>query len=691
VRAFLSKIQSIGWRLAIVALTPFLTTFSAHAQGLSAAALFDRGDFPAAAAAYAETLRANPSDRDAQLGLASVRLFQNDLALAKPLLGSVLAADPQNARARGLLAELERRQAEAGRRTTIDGSESVVPFVTAEPLPVVRATVNGITANFLVDTGGDVDLEPALAAKAHVATVDSGMGNFAGGLKAPTRRGQLQSMALGSATAYDVPVHVFPTHASALFAGTKIDGVVGTTFFERFLTTVDYPRNRLVLRPRSSSASAAFEAGADNAHDAIVPCYLVGDHFVIAPAAVNDAGGLFLFDSGLAGGGVMPSNALVEAAKIPVDRARATTGFGGGGAVTAIPFVAQSVSVGTALQRDVPGIYTPQGSPFSLFPFVVWGAVSHEFLKHYAFTLDFDAMKIVLQAPHAVATAPTAQQIFDAAFRRLQSYPVPPYAVWTSTWHITRTPMGYYTGESSSVEVNRYAVRLADGMENVSDPIPSGKLPPALIEPEFLGPFAWTIRSSVRVAPAQAGGPMLVPDMAGLMTIAHVVSVAKWPYSLAGDAAAPPMEQVDGRQTYHFRLHPRDDPQKHNLRDLWIDVSTYDIWKVRFVGTYRPVPQAPVSPTEATVDFRNVLGCWVVTRARWTYEEAPIVYTFDVQNNEIGLPDALPDWLFDAAEYRKHEAAGEPDYLGLLLERLRKGNASSPSHAATDLVEPPFH
>jgi len=166
--------------------------------------------------------------------------------------------------------------------------------------------------------------------------------------------------------------------------------------------------------------------------------------------------------------------------------------------------------------------------------------------------------------------------------------------------------------------------------------------------------------------------------MAGLMTIAHVVSVAKWPYSLAGNAtgpvdAAPPVEQVDGHQTYHFQLHPREDPQKHNLRDLWIDVNTYDVWKVRFVGTYRPVPQAPVSPTEATVDFRNVLGCWVVTRARWTYESSPILYTFDVQNNEIGLPDTLPDWLFDAAEYRKHQSAGEPDYLGLLLERLRKG------------------
>ena len=270
-------------------------------------------------------------------------------------------------------------------------------------------------------------------------------------------------------------------------------------------------------------------------------------------------------------------------------------------------------------------------------------------------------------------TASTAQQIFDAAFRRLQSYPVPPYAVWTSTWHTTIRPMGYYTGESSSVETNRYALRLADGMENVSDPIPSGKLPPAIIEPEFLGPFAWTIRSSVHVGPAPSGAS-LRPDVAGLMTIAHVVAVAKWPYTLAGDATSPPVEQVDGHQAYHFQLRPREDPEKRNLRDLWIDTQTFDIWRVRFTGTYRPVPQAPLSPTEATADFRNVLGCWVVTRAQWTYENAPMIYGYDVQNNEIGLPATLPDWLFDANEYRKHQTAGEPDYLGLLLDRLRKGN-----------------
>lgn len=649
-------------------------TSSARAAGEPAAALFAQGDFPAAATAYEAALQTNPSDTGAQVGLAAIRLYANDLSGAEPLLRSALAADPNNARATRLLAELQRRATEATRRTSVAGGETVVPFVTHNPLPVVRVVANGVAGNFLVDTGGDVDLEPAFAEKAGVKTQSGGTGTFAGGRQAATSSGMLRSLALGGATAGDVPVHVFPTHASALFTNLAIDGVVGTTFFERFLVTIDYPHDALVLRPRS--ASAEFQARASAEHATIVPCWLVGDHFVMARAQVNDAApGLFLFDSGLAGGGVMPSQQLLSAAKIELDRAHAGTGIGGGGDVQSVPFVAKRVTVGSAVQTDVPGVYTPQGSPLGMFPFTVWGVISNDFLRSYAYTVDFDAMTIVLaRSAAAPATAPaTPQQIFDAAFARLQSYPVPPYAVFTDTWNITARPMGYYTGETSSVEVHRYAVRLSDGMENVSDPIPSGKLPPAMILPEFLGPFAWTMRSSVHVArgaDGAAGGALMTPDLAGLKTIATVVAVAKWPYKL-GDPGMPPVEDVDGHRAYHLRLEPRSDPQKHNLRDLWIDTQTYDLWKAHFVGTYAPNPMEPVSPTDVTVHFRNVLGCWVVAHAIWTWDNSPMTFRYDVTSDEIGLPPDLPDWLFSVAEYRQHQRAGDPDYLGLLLARLR--------------------
>lgn len=361
----------------------------------SAASLFRSGDFAKAAVAYRAVLAANASDVDAEVGLGTIELYQNDLAAAEPLLRAAVAANPENVRAVKLLAELTRRKDEAARFSAVAGLTAYVPFVAGDPLPVVRVVANGTAANFVVDTGGDVDLDPDFAAKIGVKTQAAGNGTFAGGKQAPVRQGMLNALSVGAATARDVPVHVLASNASALFPNLRVDGILGTTYFERFLVTIDYPHDRLIFRARSAQSSASFEAASGSA--AVVPCYLAGDHFVLARAQVNDAPeGLFLFDSGLAGGGLTPSPQLVDAAGIALDRSNAGTGMGGGGAVTVIPFVAHRVAVGTAVQADVRGLFTPEGSPLAIFPFTVWGIVSDQFLRHYAYTVDFDAMKIVL-------------------------------------------------------------------------------------------------------------------------------------------------------------------------------------------------------------------------------------------------------------------------------------------------------
>ncbi|HYL27969.1 MAG TPA: hypothetical protein VEW74_09060 [Candidatus Nitrosotalea sp.] len=290
----------------------------------------------------------------------------------------------------------------------------------------------------------------------------------------------------------------------------------------------------------------------------------------------------------------------------------------------------------------------------------------------YAFTIAAIALLGTATSTHSVATPSPVARIIYSTFARLQSYPVPSYAIWTATWRIQQTPMGYYTHTSSSIEVHRYAVRLSDGLENISDPVPSGKLPPALIAHEFLGPFAWTLRTSVNVPPSN--GVSLIPDIEGLKTIARVVVFAQPAYVLANSSTeAQTIEDVDGHPTYHLQLRPTGDPRKHNLRDLWIDVATHDLRKAHFVGTYAPFPGAPISDTDVTVYFRSVVGCWVVTQALWTYDDPPTHYDFDVKNDEIALEGTLPDWLFDAAGYHQHQLAGEPDYIGELLDRLRSG------------------
>ncbi|HEX8806842.1 MAG TPA: aspartyl protease family protein [Candidatus Aquilonibacter sp.] len=359
-----------------------------------AATLFRNGDFAGAAAAYQTAIDADAHDSTALTGLGAIRLYQNDLAAAEPLLRAAIAADPSNTRAPRLLTELQRRQAESVRRSTVDGGETTVPFIVVDPLPVVHVVANGQPANFVIDTGGDVDLEPDFAERVGVKTEAGANGTFAGGKQAPMRTGMLASLSLGGATADDVPVHVLPLHAESLFPNVKIDGLVGTTYFERFLVTMDYPHKQLILRPRS--ASAAFQVQAKASGATIEPCLLVGDHLVVATAQVNDAPpGPFVFDSGFAGGGVAASTELVKAAGIALDEAHAATVMGGGGAFTAVPFVAKRVTVGNAVVENVRGAYN-EGQTFATFPFTVWGMISNEFLRHFSYTVDFDAMTMVL-------------------------------------------------------------------------------------------------------------------------------------------------------------------------------------------------------------------------------------------------------------------------------------------------------
>jgi Aspartyl protease/Tetratricopeptide repeat len=370
----------------------------ALADDAAASKLYAAGNFDAAAAAYAAVLATNPADVGAELNLGAIRLYQNDLAAAEPLLRAVTAAEPQNARAASLLREVQRRKDELARRTTIAGDSATIPFVTSDPLPVVRATIDGKEGTFMIDTGGTVDLEPDFVASLGLKMTDSGMGTFAGGKQAPIRGTMLASVALGTATAYDVPAHVLVTHASELFDHRRIDGIIGTTLFERYLTTIDYPRARLILRARSATISKRFQAESMAAGATVVPFWLAGDHLTFANAQVDDAApGLFIFDTGLAGGGIMASKELVDAAHLHVDQGNAKMGVGGGGAVQAIPFVAGRIAVGNAVRTNVPGIYTPEGGPE--FPFAVWGGISDLFLRNFAYTMDFDAMRLVLTPP----------------------------------------------------------------------------------------------------------------------------------------------------------------------------------------------------------------------------------------------------------------------------------------------------
>lgn len=245
------------------------------------------------------------------------------------------------------------------------------------------------------------------------------------------------------------------------------------------------------------------------------------------------------------------------------------------------------------------------------------------------------------------------------AFARLEAYPIPPYIVEISTWHVR-----------DAVGENRYsyrfAVRTSDGMENATSyPIPGKALPShATIDSQFVGPLAWLVRPvrSAKSAPdAQIG-----PDVPNLKNIASVVAFRPdYAIDLVG------VESVDGHQVYHLRLRPYGDASKHNLRELWVDVATFDLWKATFVGSCAPC----AGPTTITSVFTPAAGAWIVAHYSFLSGCGGLdasTCAFDLRNDAVVFVPELPDWLFDKAAYMIRARANEPDFLATVIDARLK-------------------
>ncbi len=366
-------------------------------------AAFSQGDFDAAARAYAARLAAAPEDAGALVGLARVRLYEGRTDEAADLARRALAAAPDDPAAQRAAREVQmRKDAFAPDRfvITAPGGETRVPFVATDPLPIVQATVNGShKAYFLIDTGApNIVLDRDFARELGLATETAGQGVFAGGRRAAVERTLLAQLELGAVKVSNVPAAVLPTRGFALRPDLKIDGIIGAGLLEHFLATIDYCGGALALRPRGASAS--FERRAREAGDNVVAMWLVPDHFVFVRARLNQGrAGLFMVDTGMAGGGLGATKATLDDAGVVLDPSRAHTGVGGGGTVTVTPFKA-SATLGAMTVKDVPGLYGAGADRAGAGPgpFTRAGMLSHMFFRHSRLSFDFAAMRLVTRA-----------------------------------------------------------------------------------------------------------------------------------------------------------------------------------------------------------------------------------------------------------------------------------------------------
>jgi hypothetical protein len=246
------------------------------------------------------------------------------------------------------------------------GREEVrLPFLqaTSWELPTVAIEIDGRPAEAWIDTGGDM---LSLPRDWGVEPLGDFHGTFDGAY------GRVEHLRLGTISVRDVPV------MTAAFARP----VIGTSLLARFLPTIDYPANELVLR----------RPGVPAPPGVAVPFKLVATHLLVARGALGGRRLRLLVDSGLLdehGAAFTAPPATLDRAGIPRP-ALATETVETGAGETALEigrFAIPRLALGPLERTGLTGLLGP--FPDALAALRIGGLVSHHFLRHWSWTIDF--------------------------------------------------------------------------------------------------------------------------------------------------------------------------------------------------------------------------------------------------------------------------------------------------------------
>jgi Aspartyl protease/Tetratricopeptide repeat len=402
----------------------------------SADRLFQLGKFAEAGELYSRIAARDPTDYSATLQLGRVALLSNRLDDAQKWFEKAMSLRPNDTDAKVMLAEAFYRRDDFQKAAASlsgldvrsnkliieqyptlnvamlksfkgqtpyelhgDGTSTRVKFVKTDPLPVVNVRVNGgKEVTFFIDTGGsEVTLDSDFARELGVPQFGAVQGTFSGGQHTNVQLGRIESLTVGDWTVKNVPTAMLPLRQLSEGLGVKqINGIIGTTLFYHFLTTMDYPRGELVLRRKDAKSLEEFTKSAGKR--VVVPIWMASDHFMVGWGRVETLPPSLLFvDTGLVGAGVKLAESVIKEAGIKLEENKAFEGAGGGGKLKIVPYTVHQLSFGDIKEENVPGLYDGPFPWENMFGFHLAGMVGHDFFKPYAVTFEFDNMQIFLR------------------------------------------------------------------------------------------------------------------------------------------------------------------------------------------------------------------------------------------------------------------------------------------------------
>jgi hypothetical protein len=160
--------------------------------------------------------------------------------------------------------------------------------------------------------------------------------------------------------------------------------------------------------------------------------------------------------------------------------------------------------------------------------------------------------------------------------------------------------------------------------------------------PDYLGIPLISPRYSFGLSSEHAENSTAHPvDADSLPTIATVTATDR-----AYDVSLIGTESIDGSFTYHLRLQPVSRPNRYRIRDLWIDVYTYQIVRLQAQGNFTV---SPMSDVPWVVTFQDVGG---ISYIRDETALEPLVFHHDrtfstarIAFDDIRTADAGPSIL----------------------------------------------
>jgi hypothetical protein len=402
----------------------------------SAGQLFKAGKFAEAGKLYSQIVAQNPKDYSATLQLGRIALLSNRLNDAQKWLEKATALKPDDTDPKVMLSQafyrrddfqkaaaalngvdvssnklvtdqyptsnvamLESFKGQTPYELHGDGATTHVKFVKTDPLPIVNVRVNGgKEVTFFIDTGASVvTLDTEFAKELGVPQFGGVQGTFSGGQHTEVQIGRIESLTLGDLTVKNLPTAMLPLRQLSEGFGVKqIDGIIGTTLFYHFLTTMDYPHGELVLRRKDARSLDEFKKSPGKR--VAVPIWMASDHFMVGWGRVETLPPSLLFvDTGLTGAGAKLAESVIKEAGIKLDESKATEGAGGGGTLKIVPYTVRHLSFGDIKEENVAGLYDGPFPWENTFGFHLAGMVGHEFFKPYAVTFDFQNMHVFLQ------------------------------------------------------------------------------------------------------------------------------------------------------------------------------------------------------------------------------------------------------------------------------------------------------